>query len=176
MSRELEELTGGLVARAPEAWERLYNLTHIPLLRMLRRLTGDESAAEEALQATYLTAIERIGAFNPRKGAADAWLAGIARRKALEVRRNGRPGPQAIDPPSDPQKTWESNGRAAAVLDRLEPRYAEVLRRKYVEEQSLGRIARELGLKQATVGTLLHRGRARFRELYERMLEREAVP
>jgi len=60
----------------------------------------------------------------------------------------------------------------ALALDRLEPRHAEVLRRKYVAGETLEAIARALGLRAATVGTLLHRGKERFREVYERLRAR----
>ena len=174
---ELRDLGCALKARRAEAWERLYALTSLPLLRSLRRALGDPAAAEEALQAAFVTAIEMVDRFDPSKGSPDAWLHGIARNKALEAvrARRGVPlddGLEAVAPES-------SNGHGTdaelvtLVLDRLEPRYAEVLRRKYLAGEDLEQMARELKLKPATVGTLLHRGRERFREIYGR-LQRKA--
>jgi RNA polymerase sigma-70 factor (ECF subfamily) len=183
---DLRDLAGRLKAREAAAWEELYRLTHLPLLRTLRRLLQDEGRAEEALQASYLTAIERIAAFDPARGTADAWLAGIARMKAREARREPRAAPleeaeeEAAAGPAP--GGWGLNGGGseaevvALALDRLEPRYAEVLRRKYLEEESLEAIAGALRLKPATVGTLLHRGRERFREAYRRLCERMEKP
>jgi RNA polymerase sigma-70 factor (ECF subfamily) len=178
--RELRDLAAGLRARRNDAWERLYDLTHLPLLRLLRRLTGDDGKAEEALQAAYVTAVERIAAYDPRRGTPDAWLAGIARRKAIDIGRARRgaavdvdtidvAGPQAREGGADGGIDGEL---IASALDRLEPRHAEVLRRKYIEGESLEAIAGGLGLKPATVGTLLHRARDRFREAYGRLLAR----
>src|SRR5262245_27545266 len=173
---EIRDLGRALKARRAEAWERLYALTSLPLLRSLRRALGDPAAAEEALQAAFVTAIEMVDRFDPSKGSPDAWLHGIARNKALEAARARRGVPlddglEAAAP--------ESNGHGSEaelvtlVLDRLEPRYAEVLRRKYLAGEDLEQMARELKLKPATVGTLLHRGRERFREIYGR-LQRKA--
>ena len=181
--RELAELAAGLRARRNDAWERLYDLTHLPLLRLLRRLTRDDGKAEEALQATYVTAVERIGRYDPARGAPDAWLAGIARLKAQEIGRAPRVAPMDVE-------AAEIAGRAHGVeaahgggdgelvglaLDRLEPRYAEVLRRKYIGGESIEAIAGALGLKEATVGTLLHRGRERFKAAYEKIAKKIGV-
>jgi RNA polymerase sigma-70 factor (ECF subfamily) len=173
---ELRDLGRALKARRAEAWERLYDLTSLPLLRALRRALGDPAAAEEALQAAFVTAIEMVDRFDPAKGSPDAWLHGIARHKALEAvrARRGVPledGLEAAAPETNGNGTDEE--LVALVLDRLEPRYAEVLRRKYLAGEDLDHMARELNLKRATVGTLLHRGRERFREIYQR-LERKA--
>lgn len=157
----------------PWAWERLYLLVHLPILRMLRRFVRDAALAEEALQAAFVTAIERIDSFDPSKGTPDGWLWGIARNKAREMARRPAPAPLDADPPDPAASAADAAApdgeRIALALDGLEPRYAEVLRRKYLAEQSLEEIARDLGLKVATVGTLLHRGRERFRRAYDRL-------
>src|SRR5262245_2527207 len=173
---EIRDLGRALKARRAEAWERLYALTSLPLLRALRRALGDPAAAEEALQAAFVTAIEMVDRFDPSKGSPDAWLHGIARKKALEAfrARRGVPLDDGLEAAAP-----ESNGNGTdaelvgLVLDRLEPRYSEVLRRKYLAEEDLDHMARDLNLKRATVGTLLHRGREQFRRIYQR-LQRKA--
>lgn len=176
---ELATLTESLCAGQPEAWEKLYALTHLPLLRMLRRALGNEARAEEALQAAYVTAIEKIGAFDAERGAVDSWLAGIARRKGLELmraesRHSGKAMTNAMAVSlrlasatfGEPAQDGEL---VELALDQLEPRYAEMLRRKYLTEQSIETIAAELQLNPATVGTWLHRAREQFREIYQRL-------
>jgi RNA polymerase sigma-70 factor (ECF subfamily) len=170
---ELAGLTAELRAGRREAWGRLYVLTHLPLLRTLRRLLRNDLLAEDALQATYVTAIERIDRFDPAQGCVDAWLAGIARHKAQESHRESRPrydARGAAGPLAEPESGLDrpEAERVARALDTLDPRYAEVLRRKYIAGESLESIAGALGLKPATVGTWLHRGRERFREAYGR--------
>ncbi len=175
--RELAELAAGLRALRNDAWERLYDLAHLPLLRLLRRLTRDEGKAEEALQATFVTAVERIGRYDPARGRPDAWLAGIARLKAHEIGRVPRVAPIDVEAAEIAgRSSSRTDGELVALaLDRLEPRYAEVLRRKYIGGESIGAIAGALGLKEATVGTLLHRGRERFRAAYEMIAKKIGV-
>jgi len=168
---ELAGLTAELRAGRREAWGRLYTLTHLPLLRALRRLLRDDVRAEDALQATYVTAIERIARYDPGEGRVDAWLAGIARHKAQEAGREAHRRAAAragAEPATITTGVFErpEAERVAQALDALEPCYAEVLRRKYIAGESLESIAGALGLKPATVGTWLHRGRERFREAY----------
>lgn len=166
---ELGELTEQLRQRCPAAWERFYRLTHLPILRQLRRLTGDATRAEEVLQMAFVTALERIDHFDPARGTADGWLAGIARMKSLEAARARRRSvslPENLDVPEPDEESDADEEMVALVLDRLEPRYAEVLRRKYLNDQSMETIAQELGIKPATVGTLLHRGRQQFRDVH----------
>jgi len=169
---ELAGWTASLRAGRPEAWDRLYALTHLPLLRMLRRLLRDDARAEDALQSTYVTAIERIGSYDDALGAADAWLAGIARNKAHEAMRDARgraPGAGTADPAGAAPDRAPDADLVALALDGIEPRYAEVLRRKYLADEPIGAIAAGLGLNANTVGTLLSRGRERFREAYGRL-------
>lgn len=176
---ELAELTAGVVGLRSDAWDRLYALTHLPLLRQLRRALSNDAQAEDALQNTYVTAVERIEQFDARRGSLDAWLAGIARNKARELSRQSRLtvfDPDAVEGIEVPVADDPDAELVALALDRLEARYAEVLRRKYLAGESLEAIGESLGLKQATVGTLLHRGRQRFREAYERLLARSDAP
>jgi RNA polymerase sigma-70 factor (ECF subfamily) len=181
---ELKDLAAGIAAGRREAWERLYTLTHLPLLRLLRRLLRDEGRAEEALQASFVTAIERVSTFDPARGSPDAWLAGIARHKAQESFRAARPAVSGLN--GDVAAKAHHGGGASGdgadgelvelALDGLEPRYAEVLRRKYLGGETIETIAHDLDLKPATVGTLLHRGKERFRSAYERLRFRAEAP
>ncbi len=175
---ELKDLAEGLLSKQRGAWDRLYSLTHLPILRMLRRALGDHGKAEDALQATFVTAIERVSSFNPGRSTPDAWIWGIARHKAQEVARSRRPRPVSVDS-VDPASPAEGSAvgidgeLVSLALDQLEPRYAEVLRRKYIQGESLEEIAAGLHLKAATIGTLLHRGRERFKGAYERLRSKE---
>jgi RNA polymerase sigma-70 factor (ECF subfamily) len=172
---ELAAWTAGLKAGQRAAWDRLYALAHLPLLRMLRRRLRDDALAEDALQSAFVTAIERIGTYDPALGAADAWLAGIARNKAHESVRDARsraPGAGAAEPAEATTDRGPDADLVALALDGIEPRYAEVLRRKYLADESMETIAGALGLNVHTVGTLLHRGRERFREAYGRLKAR----
>jgi RNA polymerase sigma-70 factor (ECF subfamily) len=169
--RELADLVVALRQCRPEAWDQLYQITHLSLLRLLRRWLADDARAEEALQATFVAAIESFASFDPLRGTVDGWLCGIARYQAIAIARVvGRTDSLEIDPPGPTADSAAVDAEMVALaLDQLEPRYAEVLRRKYLLGESLNAISRGLGLKVATVGTLLHRARDQFREAYGRL-------
>jgi RNA polymerase sigma-70 factor (ECF subfamily) len=173
---ELRELAAGLRSRQRGAWDRLYVLTHLPILRMLRRMLRDDGRAEDALQATFVTAIERIRDFDPKRGMVDSWLVGIARFKAKEAVRGPRAlsvSVETVDPEGRSEISVVDHEMVALALDHLDPRYAEVLRRKYIDGQTLEEIASDLKLKATTIGTLLHRGKEKFKEAYGRLRSKE---
>lgn len=65
----------------------------------------DRAAAEDAVADTFERALTRLGQFDPRRGALDAWLWGICRHRVLDVLRVRRaepldaaPEPAAEDP------------------------------------------------------------------------------
>ena len=187
-SGDIADLVEGLRGGRMETWGQLYRLTHLPLLRFLTARLGESAdpalAAlnEDLLQAIFVTAIENIGKFDPQKGTVDVWLVGIARNKVKEARGAAardsvrQVAVSDVAEAADERQRGRTNGpggsgpRAAvlAALDELEPRYAEVLRRKYLLNQSLAEIAAALGFNLSTVGIWLYRGRDKFRQAYLR--------
>ena len=176
-TQELAQLTDAVRAGKTEAWSKLYQMTHLPLLRLIQRLTGDPVKAEDLLHATYVTAIEHLHGYDPQKGTIDAWLVGVAKFKVLESRRKPRHASLVSEPMQGLHEGEDLDREMIALaLDQLEPRHAEVLRRKYLEDQSLAEIAEALETKEATVGTWLHRARAQFRAAYELLKQRTESP
>lgn len=151
------------------------------LRRLARRLAGDD--AEDAVQECLLKAHGRFHTLRDRQ-AAPAWLRQILVNEIRDRhrRRSRRPSEEPVDelgehtpgdaagvagaaPPSalpgdlDRDDVWR-------VLDRVEPRYRVPLVLAHVEGMPTRRIAWMFGVRQGTVLSWLHRGRARFqREL-----------
>ena len=57
-----------------------------------------------------------------------------------------------------------ASSEALALLDEIEPAYADVVRRVDLEEASIDDVASELGLTKGNVRVRLHRARAKLRE------------
>lgn len=155
-------------------------LRHEGWLRgLVRGLVGDEQAAEDALQETWLRALElRPGGMRAPR----AWLAAVARRVASEGRRSERARalrekllaearPEAVDE----RELAERLETAAAVQRRLaeavlalgEPaRSAVVLR--YFEGRSAAEIARAAGVPESTVRNRIQRALNELRERLDR--------
>jgi RNA polymerase sigma-70 factor (ECF subfamily) len=65
-------------------------------------------------------------------------------------------------------QTLELASRLREALGQLTPQEAQVFCLRYLNNMSYRRIAKELGIKTNSAGVLLHRARAKLRELLER--------
>lgn len=162
----------------------LYDRTREWLLTFVIRPRTGESDAEDVLADTFETALSRLRSFEWRGTPVLHWLSAIARRKVLEhIRRRSRRA-QAAPPleeldPADDVPTAEAElvrqaevaslrRRVHATLDRLHPRYAQVLRKRLLENRSREECARELGITVSTFDVVLHRAVKAFTKEWEK--------
>jgi RNA polymerase sigma-70 factor (ECF subfamily) len=92
----------GLLARAAAgdrvAFRALYDATHRQLFAVIRRIVGDHAQAEEILQDVYVRIWQSAHAYDATRGSAMAWLATVARYRAIDiVRRNAARDMPAIE-------------------------------------------------------------------------------
>ncbi len=118
------------------AFARVFDRAAPALLAVARRIGQRRADADDLVQATFLTAIERASAFDPSRSLM-AWLVGIlaghaknaARRKARE---QGRPAPEIARDPHLLEGLVDLERRAAvagAIRDLPDPYRREVLSR-----------------------------------------------
>ncbi len=91
-----------LLARSAQgdlaAFRALHDLTHRQLLGVIRRIVGDHAQAEEALQDVYVRLWQSAHAFDATRGSALAWMASVARYRAIDiVRRNAARDAPAVE-------------------------------------------------------------------------------
>jgi RNA polymerase sigma-70 factor (ECF subfamily) len=151
------------------------------------RVGRDDDLAGDVAQETFVTALETIDRFDPRRGEMFPWLTHIARnciRKTL--RRRGREdilpdfwktvdhklARAIIGIGSDifPEELLVRKETAELVrmaLTNLPLRYQLALRRRYFEELSLHEIAALEGINEGAMKVLLHRARLAFRTAFE---------
>lgn len=72
----------------------VYRLTSNQVFTMILRINRDRSEAEDVLQETYLSAWTRAHWFDQSKGEVLAWLATIARHRAIDSLRHKQHRPQ----------------------------------------------------------------------------------
>jgi RNA polymerase sigma-70 factor (ECF subfamily) len=154
----------------PDALGRVFDATAPRLLQLAIHFVGDIAAAEDLVQATFVTAIERAATFDGTHSL-NAWLSGIlanharalqraARREidtaALAQRIESTPLEQALDA--------EWSAALAQALDRIpEPyRLVLILRLQYGMEPT--EIAHALQRSPGAVRVQLHRGREMLRK------------
>ena len=85
---ELERLIGAVGEGDQEAFSRLYDATAGYLLALIRRIVVSQAHAEDVLQETFLQVWRRAPGFDPARGSAKAWLAVMARGRAIDCVRS----------------------------------------------------------------------------------------
>jgi RNA polymerase sigma-70 factor, ECF subfamily len=161
----------GLARRGdPQAWAALYREHEAAVYGFVfRRLAGDRTQADDAFHDTFLKAVERVSQFDPARGTFGAWLTGIARNEVRRRQRSQRsqPGPLPEQVPAQPEGVvGEVHDLVNLAFTALPARYQRALALKYHDGRSLEQVAVELGTTPGAVGSLLHRARAAFRDVY----------
>jgi RNA polymerase sigma factor (sigma-70 family) len=163
-----EELLSAADARS---FEEFY-LRHVDtLLGYFARRTGDAEMAADLASETFAAALAGRGRYRPRKGAAGAWLFGIASRKLADAQRRGyaerrmcrRLGMERIELTDADVAHIEALGGSAQLLEGLPPAQAEAVRAHVIEERDYGEIAGELHTSEAVVRKRVSRGLATAR-------------
>jgi RNA polymerase sigma-70 factor (ECF subfamily) len=174
------ELVARLRAHDDQAFEQLVR-THGPrLLKVARRLVGNEEDARDTLQSAYLSAYRAIDRFDGRS-LLSTWLHRIVVNTALmKLRTRERKPEQPIDDllprflddghMVDPATSWsppiletlerrEAASAVRAAIDRLPESHRTVLMLRDIEELSTRDTAEILGISETAVKLRLHRAR-----------------
>ncbi len=152
---------------SPEALGRVFDEVAPGLLCVASQLAPGH--AEDALQETFLTAIERRASWDPQRPLRP-WLVGIL---AHEVRRLRRRERRKVDPdrievaaPSEPPElaaTVELAQQASEAIESLPEPFRQVCVLRLVHGLDPTQIARSLGVPAATVRSRMHRALERLR-------------
>ncbi|HEY1536061.1 MAG TPA: RNA polymerase sigma factor [Polyangiaceae bacterium] len=153
---------------------RLYRSVLLPRL-------GSAGAAEEALSRTYVKVVERFEQFAWQAVGVYPWLRVVALRVALDMLRARKR--ELLFEPEDVERELEHAERDAReadelerydlncakqrvrdVLGRINPRYADAIRLRILEERSREEAALSLGVSVATFDVVLHRAMAALRK------------
>jgi RNA polymerase sigma-70 factor, ECF subfamily len=172
---DLADLLRRIAARDAAALAALYKETSAKLYGVVARILPRGDAAADALQEAYVRIWEKAGEFDPAKGSPLAWMATIARNRALDEVRRVHPGsledlPEYFEPVADdidPLAARERSEGLAALLDCLkalgeEKREAVLL--AYYRGLSREALAKRFGRPVPTIKTWLHRSLAQLRD------------
>jgi len=184
-------LRDALVAGDRQAAEGFFRRHLGPLYEFVHyRVGGNRGVAEDVVQDTFLTAIERLRAFDGRSSL-HVWLCGIARNKIRAQRRRLRPvlmedvlaeaDPEieailmAIDReplPDEVLEREETKELVGATLSSLPPDYRDALVQKYVQDLSTAEIAARSGRNEKAAESTLHRARLAFGKVFTLLARR----
>ena len=150
---------------------QLFDVAAPHLMRTAMHLVPDPATAEDIIQSTFLTAIERAEQFD-RTRPVLPWLTGILTHHARSTRRKRSLPSLVVDPRvehSDPGAAAlaaEFDEQIEQAIDRLEAPYREVVLMAVRERMEPAAIAYTLDRAPSTVRSQLQRG---LRELRERL-------
>lgn len=164
------------VVRGDEAaLAALYDRYRVLAYSIALRVTGDHAVAEEVLQDVFLAVWRTAGGFQPA-GSVAAWLAGIARHRAIDATRGAtfraRGREHGLEPalelPADEHPEEQAARRMAgeglrAALDQLAPAQRQAIELAYYGGMSHSEIAARLKAPIGTVKTRLRLGLTRLR-------------
>jgi RNA polymerase sigma-70 factor (ECF subfamily) len=154
---------------------RLYRAVLLPRL-------GSQAAAEDALARTYVKVVERFTQFSWQAVGVYPWLRVVALRVALDDLRGKKRErlfePEDVERELDQAEREEresavlerhdlefARSRVVALLGRINPRYADAIRLRLLEERSRDEAAAVLGVSVGTFDVVLHRAMAALRKI-----------
>jgi RNA polymerase sigma-70 factor (ECF subfamily) len=142
---------------------------------------GSAAAAEEALSTVYLRVVERIAQFTWQNVGFYPWLRMVALRIALDQLRARKR--EVLFETADIEREIDASEREARdaaaleahdlavarnrvsdLLGRINPRYAQAIRLRVLEERPREEAAQELGVSVATFDVVLHRAMAALKK------------
>ena len=168
------------VLRGSEAaWRALYDRYFDALYGYVRwRLRGDAGRADDVVQECWVTAVRRIGDFDPTRALFGTWLRGIAdhtmrndnrkvgRRETVESRLD-----ESVAVPAAAQANGAMSECVSVALGALPEHYREIIWAKYRDGMSVAEIADGRGISPKAIESLLTRARNAFRREYRRLQE-----
>lgn len=177
--RDLVELMERVAARDREAFEALYRATSAKLYGIVVGILVRRSLADEVLQEVYARIWQRAGDYEARKGSPIAWMAALARNRALDELRRAKATPAAAMPEGYDLATEEANALDAlegneklrallACLDGLDGEKREAVLLAYYRGCSREDLSRRFGRPVPTIKTWLHRSLLQLRHCLNR--------
>ena len=182
-----KRLVKQLLANDEQAFDRFFKENFARLYRFaLTRLPDDPEGTREVVQIALSRAIAKLHTYRG-ESALFTWLCAITRNEMSDwLARQGRyrqhivltedypeiqaavdsfQAPRADNPEQNYQRT-ELVRLIQVALDRLPPKYGNVLEWKYIEGYSVGEIAERLDLGNEATQSLIARAKRAFSDVY----------
>jgi RNA polymerase sigma-70 factor, ECF subfamily len=171
-----EDLLARVGRQDRAAYRALYNATSAKLFGVALRMCRERGLAEEAFQEAFIGIWRTAANFDPARGSALAWMAGVTRNRALDLLRKRGRGDTPVEAGALELLLNEAQAPRAGLADlnallqclaRLEetPREAVIL--AYCEGLTREELAARYGAPANTVKTWLRRALAALRGCLE---------
>jgi RNA polymerase sigma-70 factor (ECF subfamily) len=172
----LEGLLAQVALGNRQAFDALYRSTANRLFGICLRVLTERSEAEDVLQDVFTTVWRKASQFDATRASATAWLAMVARNKAID-RLRSIPLRQArasieltqdVEDPvaSPPQQAQAATDRAQLehCLERLEPRRRSLIRAAFFDGLTYEELASKVQAPLGSIKSWIRRGLIQLRE------------
>lgn len=165
----IERVLGGDAS----AFEHLFNRYRDSILQLyLQKTGGNIDDSNDLLQETFVKIYLNLQRYSDQYTFGQ-WIYTIARNTFIDYVRRKRDDTVSIDNlreagglstwsepnPEERMITHQNRARIEAFLDRMSPRYKELIELRFFKEYSYEEIASHLNLPMGTVKTQIHRAR-----------------
>ena len=165
---EDRELVDRVLKGDNDAFEYLFNRYRDAIHRLFVQRLGGVNDADDLLQETFIKVYMNLHRYSPEYTFGQ-WLYTIARNTFIDFVRRRQDGLSIDDrfaaPASSaptPEESFinlQQRTQIEHYLERLTPRYRQLVRMRFFEEYSYEEIAAKLALPLGTVKTQIHRAR-----------------
>jgi len=166
----------------PKALAQVFDLAAPEIYELARRLSRERADAEDLLQDTFVTAIEKRANWDEREPLLP-WLVGILailsqrrRRERARVPDPGRVAQPEVERPDEVLEAGERQAQLMVAIAELRPDERSLIEQRILEGWSPAKLARELELPATTLRMRLSRALARLRRRTPRSLSWGLVP
>jgi RNA polymerase sigma-70 factor (ECF subfamily) len=168
-------LVAAIRAGEQSAMAALYDRYSSIVYSVALRVLGDTGAAEDILQEVFLQLWRNPGSFDASRGNLGAWLAVIARNRAIDGLRKRRPetGVEDVVLSIEPDLANEADRARAAekmrgVLGTMPAAQRSALEMAYFEGLTHTEIAAKTGEPLGTIKTRIRAGLASLRKAFQK--------
>ena len=172
---DLAQLLARVAVRDRAAFATLYKLTQAKLYGVVARILVRSDLAGEALQEAYVRIWEKAGDFDSAKGSPIAWMATIARNRALDEVRRAKPlaledMPESFEPAAeevDPLGARDRSEQLTALmrcLSLLDPEKRQIVLLAYYRGTSREALSKRFERPVPTIKTWLHRSLSQLKD------------
>ncbi len=174
---DLDRLLSAVAKGDGDAFGLLYDRAAGHLLALIRRIVVDADLAEDVLQEAFWQVWQRASSFDPAKGSAKAWLAVLARRRAIDCVRSNesrrlREASSAkfdveCDSVAEAVFSHERRGEVARAVADLDQPVRSCIDAVFFRSMTHVQAAQALNMPLGTLKTHVRNGIAQLREVVE---------
>ena len=175
------ELVVMALERDASAFEQLFTRYKKELYQLYMQRTGSNSSdTSDILQETFIKVFLHLHRYNPDYPFGQ-WLHAIARNTFIDFTRKRKENLLSIDTqnwsspllnppantanPEEKMMQYQTGKEFDRMLEKLSPRYKQMITMRFIQEYSYEEIAGKLGMPLGTVKTQIHRAREKFYQL-----------